>query len=759
MPRRSQSSEETFTLFPFLAVLLCTMGTLTMIFVAVAQKNADVAETPESVAENSVEFDREIALGETARYGTLVDAKTLDGQVESDVPEPDGNNQDDAYERALVATGARSLEELIGEKESADWFAEELRSIRERVENSFEENRSRLATAEASLARLRAELETSKRKYEALQEESVAQDGETAVALQDRINALDVDIELLKKEIEELREKNRDSKRSYAIVPYQGKKGTFRRPIYIECTESGVYLQPEGVRFDDADFLVSKYPGNPFDSALRATARHYLETTGGKTASGEKIEAYPLLIVRPGGSKYFYEAVAALASWGDLYGYEFVAEDQILEYPESDPTLKRLASEQADLARRRLALQLRQALVALRATSGESGFGARGGGFGAGQDSYGIGSGGSELQSRLGTNVRLGAARPEFGGSVGGGGAPAGSYDEDRSNVQDGLVQEGSGVYAGRENANLFVATAPGADSRYDSTEPTSRLNRGGDELSTLSGDFNAERNAGTALQGTDVARVDGGSLATRTVGGGAYGGEQSSSSASRSNEGFAENRNALSGAQVESQTQYVENAAASGNAPRFMANLIGSDETQSQNESSMDARQALGRTAYAQGAAGTSDVGELSKSRSSDDEESDDAGTTASAVPNFLSSAQPEAIRLSQEKPATSGIERAVLARCEPGAIVFPKQPGVKKSTTIACRDATASDKREQELLDAFTFCVKSWKLAGRNAYWAPYVKAEVVEGGEEQFRELSAFCKRQGLSIVRVETGSPVK
>ncbi|MBP5621242.1 MAG: hypothetical protein J6X44_04430, partial [Thermoguttaceae bacterium] len=401
--RRSQSSEETFTLFPFLAVLLCTMGTLTMIFVAVAQKNADAdgRDAPASVAENSVEFDREIGLGEVAQYGTLVDAKSFD-----DV----SNDRDDAYERALIATGARSYDELVSEKESADWYADELRSIRERVENSFEENRARLAAAEASLARLRSELETSKRKFAALQEENVAQKGETAVALQDRINALDDDIELLKKEIEELREKNRGAKRSYAIVPYQGKKGTFRRPIYIECSASGVYLQPEGVRFDEADFLISKYPGNPFDSALRATARHYLETTGGKTASGEKIEAYPLLIVRPDGSKYFYEAVAALASWGDLYGYEFVGEDQKLEYPESDPTLKRLVSEQADLARRRLALQLRQALNERRAMLSESGFGSRGGGgLGDGRGASGTGSGGSELQSRLGSNVRIGA--------------------------------------------------------------------------------------------------------------------------------------------------------------------------------------------------------------------------------------------------------------------------------------------------------------------------------------------------------------
>ena len=46
MSRRSRAeSEEAFSLFPFLAVLLCTMGTLALVFVLIAQKTSSDEQT------------------------------------------------------------------------------------------------------------------------------------------------------------------------------------------------------------------------------------------------------------------------------------------------------------------------------------------------------------------------------------------------------------------------------------------------------------------------------------------------------------------------------------------------------------------------------------------------------------------------------------------------------------------------------------------------------------------------------------------
>ena len=759
MARRSQSAEATVSLFPFLAVLLCTMGALTMIFVAIAHEGADGPDEPASVAENEVDFDAETGLGDIAQYGTVIDAEALEAQLNrNQLGTADrADDSDDAYERALIATDAMTLEDVVGEKESIDWFVDEILAIRERTESDFEEQRSRLAAAEASLARLRADLEVSKRKYETLAQENVAQGDETAVSLQDRINVLDVDIEQLKTEIEELREKNKDAKRSYAIVPYQGKEGTFRRPIYIECTESGVYLQPEGVRFDERDFLVAKYPGNPFDSALRAASRHYLETTGSKTASGDSVEPYPLLIVRSGGSKYFYAAVEALASWGGVYGYEFVDDDQTLAYPEPDPTLKRLASEQADLSRARLAIQLEQALAAQRAMSRELAFNSRGrGGSGSDGGAY-PGGGSSELQSRLGSNVRIGAAKPDVNMLSGQ------SYSPSNTAALSGQVyganpNVGDGYGRGRLDIDSYapLPAYSGAFS-YAVVDPRTLARPSGSSSDSGTGGSPNPSDNATGAHASDAV------LEAGRQGGGFESGAGTQTTASSGSLGSPTGQAGQADAQRQTaQSQYVGNAAATGtspsaSAPGFMANMIANDGARAENGATVDVSKTLGNTTYAQGATGTSSVGELANRRSLDSEEGADDALTK--INNMASQDQPQAIRLSQERPATSAIERGVLVRCEQNAIVFPKQPGVRNATTISYRDGSNASEREQELLDAFTFCVKSWGVAGRNAYWAPYVKADVAEGGEERFRELAAFCQKQGLSIVRVKPNEVAK
>ena len=57
---------------------------------------------------------------------------------------------------------------------------------------------------------------------------------------------------------------------TYSVVPYEGPNSTHRRPVYIECRENSMVLQPEGVELTPADFVGMLGPGNPLASALRA---------------------------------------------------------------------------------------------------------------------------------------------------------------------------------------------------------------------------------------------------------------------------------------------------------------------------------------------------------------------------------------------------------------------------------------------------------------------------------------------------------
>ena len=749
MSRRSRSSEDTFTLFPFLAVLLCTMGSLTMIFVAVAQQGSDApAEEIESNAD--VSFDPEHGLAEISQYGTVISANTLvetlardelvkrepkmsslEDLNESTSPEPE-----DEFERAKRLAGNMTFDEVIGEKESVEWFIDEMAAVRERTEKSLQSERERLATAETSLAKLTSNAETLKRKLEALTQSPDSNDNQDALALQEEINSVDAKIDQLKLDVDLLRKRNQNGNRSYSILPYQGKKGTFRRPIYVECTGNGVYLQPEGILFKESDFLLGRFPGNPFDRGLRVAARHYLETDGATTSSGDKVEPYPLLIVRPSGAPYFYAALSALSSWGDLYGYEFVEEDQAIEYPEADPTLKSLAQQQIDNSRRALEPQL-AALVSSRNAANR--YYSFQGDYASGVPlNNGVGVS-SELQSRLGTNARIGVAKVS---------------EDKKQRVPSGPNAGGSEVGSTLETSIATTNERPG-DSTWNPTY------NGAFAQYAISG---ANGQASPNGAGTNVVP----SASNPNSNGGASNGSNIQANALASAQNSALNSGNIpdgvstqNSARPQGSVAQTSNGASSPsntNAPGYMANMIAPNGASSSNEKgSVDLRKTLGNTTYASGANGVSDFGTLTDAPQKDSD-SDAASSGSLAIEKRLDkdNATPkEAFRLSQEKPVNSGIERGILVRCTSKAIVFPKQAGVRATTTVRADSQVI----EQELLDAVSFCIKSWGLAGRNAYWAPFIKVEISEGGEEQFAQLSEFCKSQGLSITLVKPDVTIK
>src|SRR5262249_26233544 len=112
----------------------------------------------------------------------------------------------------------------------------------------------------------------------------------------------------------------------YSIVPYAGRNGAARRPIYIECRADRIIVQPEGTELLASDFDVLG-PGNPLEAAVRATVAH-------RDAAGQNDNnSYPMLLVRPNGVQAYHAAREALSSWGREFGYELVEQDWKLAYP------------------------------------------------------------------------------------------------------------------------------------------------------------------------------------------------------------------------------------------------------------------------------------------------------------------------------------------------------------------------------------------------------------------------------------------
>ena len=801
MKRRSNAADETVSLFPFLAVLLCTMGTLALIF-AIASQNV----APDGGNRDATSPDA------TANADANADARSnaSNGAAPGDL--------DAEHAAALAQTGNAPLEELTAETESLAWFLDELNGVKTRTQAALEKERDRLAAAEKSLADLRSDATVAQKRLETLRAETIADADEDALALQTQIDALDAEIERLQAETTELRQKNADAKRSYAILPYQGKKGVFRRPIYVECNERGVFLQPEGVPFLSTDFLLARYPGNPFDAGLRAAARRYVELSGETTADGQKVEPYPLLIIRPGGANRYYSAVAALASWGGDFGYEFVADDQEIAYPEPDAVLADAVREQTEFSRRRLAVQLaalmsaRNASTSFAGASRFRGADSNGGAPFAGSNGSN-GAGGapaSPLQARLGSQVKLDAA----GGLNGSGAFASGGFD---ANAPGGagasdVPRPGGGIpvgVGGPVDAAFALGSSNGASGGSNAVSNGGvDGDASGVPLPRYSGDFAQflrsaplDPNAADASLAQNAADAQDGpnglngsnspndrnaqSRPNGPNGQNAQNGQSAGFPPSAQSADVASLAESSQGARLAIPTASAQTSqtipappnpqnaeTAQGSPPSqnaqtsstpFLAQLQGTPQSaqsaqnaQTSAASKIDARQTLGNTTFGAGATGSSAFGTLADSGSGATSTRVEATAPAKPASDRPSVREnPNAIRISDElrRPSQQGLERGIRVRCSADALVFPKQPGLRSATTVSLAADAPLAAVESELSDAIVLCVKSWGVAGRNMYWAPFLKVEVASNGEERFRELSEFCRTQGLTLVRAE------
>lgn len=303
MSRRPNSANAGVSLFPFLAVLLCTMGSLVLLLMLIASQTKAQAEA----------------------------------------------------EKALAAKPKIDTEAIRRREEDLQWKIDQLAKSREKTLADVAEHRAQLSHLEEHALRLKkqlADLEAA----EALLKTQAAGD-------QAGRGALAADLEELRRRIAEAEKKLAAEKatgrkpQAFAVVPYDGDKGTRRRPIYIECRGDSIVLQPEGIKFVESDFAGSLGPSNPLATAVRLTSEYL--TRGEAYREGE--QPYPLLLVRPSGIGSYYAARAGMSSWEGEFGYELIDEDWPLEFPPADPLLSQMLTKAVEEARVRQVMLARAA--------------------------------------------------------------------------------------------------------------------------------------------------------------------------------------------------------------------------------------------------------------------------------------------------------------------------------------------------------------------------------------------------------------
>jgi len=701
--------------FTFLDVLTCTMGSLVLLLVVLAQKATDVtleealanANKPKPVAVENPPTEE--ASSEQPDQPGKTDAKTAAATAVADLQKAVGDDPEgdaklkfdeklkEAEEGLTTEELAKKLAEVREQRQKIEKLraeaAQRLKDDKEKVSH-LEEHERRL---EQEIAKLRVALE---RLEEAEQEQGV--DQEAAKAELERLQEV---IAETKQQIEELR-KDTVGKKSYAIVPYKGANGTMRRPIYIECTKDAVTIYPEGIRLTVADFDGPLRSGNPLNAAIRA-AREELNARATAAGQTDLPDPYPLLIVRPDGAYAYGAALSAISSWDSDFGYEFVDADWKLEYPDTDPRLEQVMRHAVEQARQRQAMLAKAAPrrygPRLALGSGE------GGGMGGGDAE---GGGGFEgVVHPGGTGERIGDHNGEnwmqaSGGEGTSSGGGMGMGTEDGQPGVNRYAGGGSGNFA---DSTATASVAPKGDGQTAGGAPQ---NGQPGEKGAAGGEAGGQMAAAGTQPGEGGAGGTQATGSTEQTGGSTLAGSQSPTGA------------------ASSQT------AASGGSPAASGSSSGSPADASPGG------QAGGSSSSA--SAGGASGGVVSYN----------AGQTASAAASRGANWANQAA-----SRRASAISRPIRVVVKPDQIdVMPTNQGgsgpVGEPTPITFHQPT--DRVLDQLAVAVKERMNEWGLAGNNMYWRPTLVLQVAPGAEQHAVRLNDLLRDSGIDVKFQEVAS---
>jgi hypothetical protein len=285
--------------FPFLAVLLCAMGSLILLLLimdrkakAVARAKALQAVTRVAEEEERVRAARQ---AEWERRCRALHASLLqqEDEVQQQVRAVQG--------RMTAATGQLRTEE----------------GRRGDLQRALQEEQTRLVDGARDLAAGRARVAEAERQTQATRAELAVLNG---------------NLRQLEQTLADLRAARRRAEQTYSVVPYRGKRGDNRRPLYVECTAAGLVFHPDRQVLAGTDFT----PVAVRTEIERRIARQRERLKAAGT-SGDK-SAYLLFLVRPDGVGSYTLTLGAVRALEVEFGYELIDRDWLLDFPADEDT-------------------------------------------------------------------------------------------------------------------------------------------------------------------------------------------------------------------------------------------------------------------------------------------------------------------------------------------------------------------------------------------------------------------------------------
>jgi hypothetical protein len=406
--RLRKSVQPGVSLFPFLAVLICTLGVLIVLLV-LAAKSASIGQ-----AEQQASIEEDAAAKAAAELATQKRQQAIIEKLEDQV---DIN--------IIASEGFESIRPEAQRKLAA---AREYRAHLEKELIEIEDQAKQLA---AELKLLDSDLEAVTTEID---ESAVTKLRKQIAAAEDRLATKRSSVVTVEQ-------------KKFAIVPYRGAGGTKRIPIFIECNNQGLVLQPWNIPLSTKDFFHPVGAGNPVDAALMAVRNYYQKYELAK----DNQRPYPLLVIRPDGAQSYGLARRSLVSWDDEFGYELVSSEKDLDFGTSDPQLENEIRSAIEKAKQNQIALMRRKSALAKARRGMSGDGFAGE---AGSSGGSRGRGGLRASSQHGGFVRESGFVHEGGSSQRQGQQVA--YQGSNSNDAN------SNIASNMESGSASVANASG---------------------------------------------------------------------------------------------------------------------------------------------------------------------------------------------------------------------------------------------------------------------------------------------------------
>lgn len=325
MSRRHRTNTAGVSLFPFLDVLVCTMGSLILLLLVATSR----------IRAAAVDKAKQAAIQERLKAA----------EIATPMPAP------------IVLTTEPKPED----DPTPEWKTrvEQLTEERDALRNQLAQSKGRLAAAQSAMMRTKVKAASTEDRLKEIhaQQEAAAAERQR---LQAEIDSLQSDLTDAEQRLTKAIERQQTAKSKFAFLPFDGRTGTTKRPILIECTQDCIRFLPEDVRLTPAELNGFTTGFNPLLIASRELVHywkayervHASDADPTKDAdsfetdlaafSDQEREPYVLLLVRPNGAVAFHIAKGFLAQLKVPHGYELITDDMEIDSSNPDPEAKQI---------------------------------------------------------------------------------------------------------------------------------------------------------------------------------------------------------------------------------------------------------------------------------------------------------------------------------------------------------------------------------------------------------------------------------